>query len=58
MHADGTVDAWTRHIVVEAVTYSQVPKLWGSMGTNGVGDEVPMPPCEEESPYAGVGELP
>ena len=27
-------------------------------GTNGVGDEVPMPPCEGESPYAGVGELP
>jgi len=34
------------------------PRLWGSTGTNGVGDEVPTPPCDEESPYAGVGELP
>jgi len=34
------------------------PRLWGSTGTNGVGDEVPTPPCDGESPYAGVGELP
>lgn len=45
-----------------SVTYSheagREPRLWGSTGRNGVGDEVPMPLCDGEPPYDGVGEEP